>query len=154
MTRADIVAKARELVGRGENGLPKVRFKHQGRHPRTGLDCAGLPVWVGHQLGLLNFDFTAYEHYPDGRRLMAIMNEQMVKREVKHMEPGDVLLLRNIDTRWPMHLAIVTDLPDGTLGVIHSWVKARGVIEQHLPEKWAFCVVGCYSFPQLESAVG
>lgn len=155
MTRADVVAKARELVGRLPNGRPMVPFKHQGRHPKTGLDCAGLPVWVGTQLGLLDFDFTAYERYPDGYRLRAIMDEQMVKKVDRDMEPGDVLLLRNIDTKWPMHLAIVTELADGSLGVIHSWVKARGVIEQRLSEKWSFCVAGCYSYPNLEGeAVG
>lgn len=36
--RHEFIRRARSCVG--------VRFRHQGRDPKTGLDCAGLAAWA------------------------------------------------------------------------------------------------------------
>lgn len=150
-----MVAAARALVGRKENGLPKVRFRHQGRHPAHGLDCAGLVIWVANQTGLLDFEFLGYERYPDGVTLRRLFDENLDKRpRGQRPEPGDVMLYQHLAVRWPCHMGIVGDgggvpgLEPGSLTLIQSWLTARGVVETRFPEEWSFREVGCYQFPQ------
>ena len=151
-TRQDVVRVARSLVGRLPSGRPKIRFRHQGRSPRTGMDCAGLLVWVGHELGYRpDWDFRAYERYPDGKTLQRVLSDPLVRtgHTFNDASPGDIVLLRDVAVRWPMHLGIVGDHPSGELSLIHSWVVVRGVVESALPPEWTFKVEGIYSFPWL-----
>ena len=53
-----IVAAARSWLG--------VPWRHQGR-TRQGVDCAGLVVLVGRELGLADYDTTAYGRRPEGQ---------------------------------------------------------------------------------------
>lgn len=151
-TRSDVVAKARELVGRGPDGKPTVRFRHQGRGP-AGIDCAGVIIWVGHQLGhQLSFDFTAYERYPSHQQVQKLFDKHLARkpRGLSEAEPGDILLLRDIGIRWPMHMGILAD-GDGhrNLNIIHSWVAARGVVETPLRLEWTFKGLRVYCYPPI-----
>jgi hypothetical protein len=157
-SRQDVVAKARELVGKSpKTGRPAVRFRHQGRNPKTGLDCAGVPLWVAKQLGIMDFNFTAYEKYPDGKTLGAIFRQQMVEKSWGTAKVGDVLLMRSLDRGWPCHMAVLVDNQDGFrgFGIVHSWARAGGVVESHLDEDWAMRKVqGVWAFPALEECDG
>lgn len=153
-TRERVVGIVRSLVGRVD-GLPTVRFRHQGRNPATGLDCAGLLIWSAHEAGLnLEFDFTTYERYPDGKTVKRLFEENLVKRPMGLHDalPGDVVLLHDIDLRWPMHMGILTDGPDGVLSIVHSWIQAKGVVETRIPKEWTFRVAGVYAFAALLEA--
>jgi len=49
----------RELIVRTARGLlrPRVLFRPYGRDPQYGLDCVGVPIWVGKQCGYLPPDY-------------------------------------------------------------------------------------------------
>jgi cell wall-associated NlpC family hydrolase len=92
-----ILAAARSWLG--------TPWRHQGRLKGIGVDCGGLIIGVGRELGLLDFDTQAYGRIPDGRKLRKICVEHLLAKPVTDVEPSDVLLMRV--TRHPQHLAIV-----------------------------------------------
>lgn len=126
---AAFIAAARSLVG-------KVKFRHQGRNPATGLDCAGLPQWAMTQIGRPVWDLTAYgrEPHKDGLKGAMVRNlGASVPRE--SMRGGDVVLMRFKGA--PRHVAIVTQLPDGRLGLLHVHAENKIVSEHGLDGYWA-----------------
>ena len=96
---AEIVAAARAWLG--------TPWRHQGRLKGVAVDCGGLILGVGKELGLLDFDTRAYGRIPDGQHLRALCEQHLVAKAVIEVVPGDVLLMRF--TRHPQHLAIAGD---------------------------------------------
>jgi cell wall-associated NlpC family hydrolase len=82
----DIKATARTWLG--------TPWIHQGRLQGVGVDCGGLIIGVGKELGLLDFDTQAYGRIPDGQRLRALCEEHLLAKPVSEIVPGDVLLMR------------------------------------------------------------
>ncbi|KAF1706296.1 glycoside hydrolase [Pseudoxanthomonas sacheonensis] len=120
---AAFVAAARSCMG--------VRFRHQGRNPAIGLDCAGLPQWAMQQIGRPIWDIHAYgtEPHKDG------LYEAMVRNmggpvPLKSIQPGDVVLMRFHGA--PRHVGIVTDLGGGRLGLLHVHAENKYVAEHGL----------------------
>jgi cell wall-associated NlpC family hydrolase len=136
-TRADIVAAARSYLG--------VRWHHQGRN-RAGMDCIGLVIAVARDLGISDYDITAYARVPDGNTLRATMAQQMdlLKRDPR---PGDVMLLSF--QRNPLHTAIVTDAPGG-LGMIHAFANKRMVVEHGFDATWRSRLVCAFGYRGVE----
>lgn len=114
-TRAEVVAAARGWIG--------TPFHHQGRMRGVGVDCAGLVICVGHQLGLFEprFDVEGYPRVPDGT-LVSHCDEHMQRVPREAMQPGDVVVVT-----WdhePMHLGILGDYLYGGLSIIHALERA------------------------------
>lgn len=130
--RADVVAAARAWLG--------TPFRHQGRLRGRGCDCAGLLIGVAHDLGLSDFDFTAYGHLPHADTLRRLCDAHMRPIPIADARPGDVLLMRWVDE--PQHLAIVTDI-----GVIHAYASARKVTEHGMDDAWRRRIVAAYALP-------
>jgi hypothetical protein len=150
-TRRDVVRVVRSLVGRRPNGRPLVPFRHQGRDPATGLDCAGVLVWAAHQLGhLVEVDFRAYERYPSHLTLRTFLDAHLARRPPHRVLPGDVLLLSG-GTTCPTHVGVVLDGP-GRLHFAHAYIKVRGVVECRLPtdREWEFTRAGAYCYRPLD----
>lgn len=102
-----------------------VRWRHQGRARRTGLDCLGLVVVALEDLGYEVEDNTTYRRRPDDELLLAIVQRQLDEVPVEDMQSGDILLMHFQDRqRSPYHFAIVTE--DG--GMIHGYGPARKVV--------------------------
>ena len=144
-TRDAVVARARELLG--------VRFRHQGRSARHGLDCLGLLMVVAEGCGIRfdelapsALDRTDYGSRPDAALLEALLTQWL--QPVAQVRPGDVLLLRVQGA--PQHLALVTDYPQaGALGMIHAYAPARMVVEHRYDKAWQATTHGAFSIPQL-----
>lgn len=133
-TPETIVAIARSYVG--------TPFLHQGRVPGFGLDCAGVVVCVARELGLDgDFKEVPYGKYPHGATLQRLCDVHM--DPVSLFGPGDVLLMA-----WeaePQHLAIASDI-----GIIHSYAKARKVVEHALDPVWRSRIRAAYRFRGLD----
>lgn len=114
-------------------------FEHQGR-TRHGLDCAGLILLAYRDAGVLFEDIKGYGRNPHKDGLQQAVERQL--HAVDDMQPGDVLLMRFI--REPQHVALVTDLPDGRIGVIHAHSQVGRVVEHALDAKWRRRIVGVY----------
>ena len=148
MTQGEaIVTAAREWMG--------TRFHHQGRKKKQGsapggVDCLGLLVGVARELNLVSpqgallaeADVQDYGHIPDGKKLQATLGTLMQEVTGSAMQAGDVLLMRF--EREPQHLAIVSDHPQGGLGIIHAYAAARKVVEQRLDALWKSRVISIY----------
>lgn len=129
--RQQIVDLARTYLG--------VRWHHQGRC-RAGLDCAGLVIVVGQELGLTSFDSYNYGRLPNGMLMEETLSREMTR--VFNPQIGDVLLFRfEIEAQ---HVAIVTDR-----GIIHAYTQSRKVVEHSLDDIWRSRIVGVYSFKGL-----
>lgn len=138
-SREAIVEAARKYLG-----LP---FRHQGRGP-SGLDCAGLLVVVGRDLGLTIVDDTSYRRIPDTAKLRGILNENLRHKPKNQRRPGDVLLFKDPVRRGhAYHLGIQTDV-----GFIHAYGKfgIRRVVEMPWSEDWERAIVGVFEYPGLE----
>lgn len=140
MTRDDIVAAARSFMG--------VPFQHQGR-TRAGIDCIGLVLNVGWQLGFLprDYDVQGYSRIPDGR-LFAECDRLLVA--IPAPVYGCVVTMR-FDGE-PQHVGIVGE-HKGHPTLIHAlWDRDRKrskVIETRLTPPWPARIVGCFDAPGL-----
>jgi cell wall-associated NlpC family hydrolase len=131
--RQKIIAAARSYLG--------CRYHHQGR-TRAGIDCAGLLVCVARDVGIsTESDQMGYSRTPDGMSLKRALDDFGVR--VDTFQPGDFLLMR-FDAQ-PQHIAIVTDV-----GIIHSYLSARRVVEHRLSDDWRARIVQAYAFPGVE----
>ena len=119
-------------------------FRHQGRAKGAGVDCAGLVVGVAKALGLSEFDTTAYGRLPNGHQMRRLCDEHLRSIQLDALLPGDVLLMAW--RRYPQHLAIVADHPQG-LGIVHAHESAGQVVEHRLDEVWRARIRAAYAFP-------
>ncbi|MEJ0009871.1 MAG: NlpC/P60 family protein [Alphaproteobacteria bacterium] len=151
MTTSDeIVAIARGFLG--------VRFAHQGRCGKSGLDCLGLLFAVASRAGItlrgrpaLCHDRRDYGSRPDTDFLRAQLAYFLTPVAADGLRAGDVLLL-NIRGR-AQHLALVADYPgEGEWGMIHAYAVARKVVEHRLDEVWRERIAGVYRLPGARSS--
>jgi NlpC/P60 family putative phage cell wall peptidase len=130
ITGQDVVAEARRWIG--------TPWRHQARLRGIGVDCGGLVIGVGQALGLPVQDHPpGYARLPDGVSLRACVEGQCTR--IPELEQGAILLLR-----WeadPQHLAIVSMLPEGFIGMIHAWAGIRRVVEHGLTPEWQARIV-------------
>jgi hypothetical protein len=147
-----IAIKAREWLG--------TPFKHQGRLKGVGVDCLGLLIGVAGELNiqtrggfpLHRLDETSYGRLPDGDHLKNVLASHLHKIESPVLSPaykanppltppfnliwgrGTIALIR-FDGN-PQHLAIVSELADGSPGLIHAYSDAGKVVENSFSGKW------------------
>jgi len=135
MTPADIIATARLAIG--------IPFRHEGRNPETGLDCAGLICFVAAALGVAYEDRASYPRRPSGGMLESALDGQACLVRVKGApQPGDILLMRFQGE--PQHLAIFT----GT-NIIHAHQPNKRVVEHGFIGPWPRRLVRVYRFAEV-----
>lgn len=106
-----------------------VRWRHLGRDPATGLDCAGLIIRVACDLGIVDYETTAYSRRPNSNEFRRVMLEAgMIS--VAPREHGDVLRLAA--PKWPVHVGILEIDDAGVEWLIHAWADARMIVREHL----------------------
>jgi cell wall-associated NlpC family hydrolase len=126
-----------------------VPFVHQGRD-RTGLDCLGLLLCVGHDIGYLQpkaFETLAriqdYQRYPDVRRLREGLDTWLTPAESSIVQAGDIILCR-IEGR-AQHLGIVGAYgADDALTLIHAYAPLQKVVEHRLDKRWRERITAIY----------
>jgi hypothetical protein len=145
-TRADIATAARKYVG--------TPFKHQGRIEGLAIDCVGLVLCAGEDLGLrdlygapfLRSDYPDYSSQPTDR----FVYDELVRRAIlkpigAKLVAGNILGMRI--PRLPCHAAIVTER-DGMLYMIHAYDSGpRECAEHILSQAWRNRIVGAFDFP-------
>lgn len=129
----------RKLVG--------VRFRHQGRDPKTGLDCVGFGLQYAKCLGLPLRDRKAYERDPDGRLREYICHVMGEPVEVgpgsgARVQEGDAVMME-----WapgvPRHVAMITDWA-GITHVMHADSDMGRVVEHRLSDEWRARIVAVW----------
>lgn len=133
-TPVDVVETAREYLG--------TKFQHQARVKSRAVDCAGLLICVGWELGAWprEFDVTNYPRIPNGNEMYLHLKSRMNEINCKDAEGGDVLLMKF--DREPQHIALLTSKDY----VIHSYAQIRRVTEHRMDEVWWSRVVAVFRF--------
>lgn len=112
ITRQQIEDSARKLIG--------APWVHQGRDPVAGVDCLGVLILVGHDVGYLNdFHYDVYVREPDGETLLSELRKELDEIPVDDAREGDILVFRMAGERVPRHVGIIVrGLRE--YGLIHS----------------------------------
>jgi NlpC/P60 family putative phage cell wall peptidase len=126
-----MIASARACLG--------TPFHHQGRSPGLGLDCIGLVVVALTSVGFSVRDRADYGRRPDGKSLIAALNEHGARR-VEDIEAADVLVFR-YDNQ-PQHVALASSAAT----MIHSFAPAGKVVETPIGDYWKRRLTAIYRF--------
>lgn len=135
-TRAEVVAAARKYLG--------ARWRHQARGD-DALDCVGLLVRVGRDLGIADVRVADYKQHPDAAKIMEAAGRYMRPIPVRDFAAGDALVLRFGSA--PQHFGIVGDYFGGGFSLIHAYRGADKVVEHRLDDVWRRRIVAAYSLP-------
>lgn len=140
--RAQIVAEARRWVG--------TPYRHQARLMGLGVDCVGLIVGVGLDLGILDLDdekFRPWENYartPNPAKMRQGLEFFLDPIGESEALIGDICWLE-----WraglPMHLAILSDL-DGRPAMIHAAGDIGSCVEHDLDAGWHDQIVSYWRY--------
>lgn len=117
MKREDFIEKCRSYIG--------TPFKHQARLPGVGIDCAGVIICAGKELGVDFQDLTNYSRKPRSQdiidKLYSSGFTDVLKEDVKVGDIGLVAYEGNVQ-----HIVIITELEP--IYILHA-VNDKAVIE-------------------------
>lgn len=134
----DVIRVAAEVQG--------TPFRHQGRQPGLGLDCAGLYVYVCQSLGIPHLDAVGYPRTPYDGQLERQLDAQPALRRIpkEDAKKGDILIMRM--SRSPQHITFHAGEFYGHPYVIHASEMHGKVCLHRLDSDWFGRVVGAYRF--------
>lgn len=140
--RSEIVLKAREYIN--------TPFIHQGRLKGVGIDCIGLVINVGKELGIFDesLNIGGYLPIPDGTSFLKGADTYLVKQTKEEMLPGDTIIVKY--DKDPQHIGILADYRHGGLSIIHASSEACRVIETRLMFSEHTRFVATYRFPYIQ----
>lgn len=166
--RAEVIECARKYLG--------TPFGQRGRHIEEAIDCIGVVLCVGSDLGICDKDgnpfhpflYKDYPNQPFGDEVQEECKKRLITKSLStptsfsQMIPGDIVTMRippessfrrifakNEKLTPITHVAIVSDLK-GALGVIHSYNSEsvrRRVVEHLIDLRWLRRIAGVFSFP-------
>lgn len=105
---------------------------------------------VGNELGLMNYDHSAYQRRPKPDEFLYHFDKKFLQKGIEDVVPGDVLLFR--DHQFTCHCGIASE-KHGQPTVIHGFAGRKKVVEDpiHL-DNWHRKLMRVYTFPQLKDA--
>lgn len=106
-----------------------IRWCHQGRSRKGGVDCIGLCLCVAEDCGLQVRDVTGYSRRPEGSRLLSALQDQLLPLSLTEKADGDIGLFR--DQGYPVHVGILST-KNNSPSVIHAHAARRQVVEEPL----------------------
>lgn len=118
--------KALAEIARKYIGTP---FRHQGRIPGHGLDCAGVVVCAMREAGLDPFDWKGYNAAPRDSEILAYAAANAEQLALEEAAPGDVIVIRYCKGA-PLHFVVLSG--DGKL--IHA--NQTAVMEHAITPAW------------------
>lgn len=120
--RQAILDAARSYLG--------VRWLHQGRSRKFGIDCVGLPLLVGIELGYMDVSLTSanYPRRPDST-FIPLFREYLDFVKPADAQEGDILVFA--DGGHPCHCGFKSNSNE-VPALIHSHALDRSVVESQL----------------------
>ena len=132
ISRDQVVAQARGWIG-------TTPWHHQASRRTVGVDCIGLIVGVGAELGMplaakwrQDIRFRNYGRLPLPDKLLESCKDYLDPIPKGEARLGDVLLFTFL--REPMHFGFVSRMTP--LYMIHAYQPMDGVVENVIDEKW------------------
>ena len=127
-TRQDITDAARALLG--------VRFRHQGRDPKTGVDCVGLLVVLGSSVQYPHVrDLEGYRRVPSADTIRTMLRDTCDEIPVAEVGEGDIYLMRMGGAK-PRHVGVRADRGDEPAMIHASWNGVRHQPLSDFPPSW------------------
>lgn len=142
ITPQKIVAIARSQLN--------ARWQHQARVGGVAMDCAGLPILIGKQLGMSIDALANYGRLPVPAEMRRELDAHLIRVQKADMQPGDVAWIRfEVE---PQHFGVIGDYVHGGLSLIHAYNGAglNRVIEHRLDNEWLARIVGVWRFPGVD----
>jgi hypothetical protein len=142
--RAEVVTAARRWIG--------TPFQHQQRARTVAVDCAGLIIGVGRELGVwpATFDVIGYPAQPDGRTIRALCDQHLVPVPVDQVGIGHVVIIAWGVTARISHLGFVADYVHGGQSFIHANQHVGGVREHRMMLHAGMLMHAAYALPGVE----
>lgn len=117
-------------------------YHHQARLRGVGVDCAGLIMGVGAELGLLDVHYRNYSPTPHHGTLRKICDSHLLRIEAP--EPGCVLLMGFVvGPAQEQHLGIYTDAET----LVHAYAHAGACVEHRYSSAWRSRTRQLYRYP-------
>jgi hypothetical protein len=139
-----IVAAARTLL--------RTPYAHQGRVAGLAADCAFVPIYAAHQIGMdvQHLFIARYGRHPVPAEMRAALDDNLDRIPTDDIGISDVVWMR-FDGE-PQHLGVVGDYVHGGLSLIHAYNGAgvNKVIEHRLDETWRRRIVAAWQFREIE----
>ena len=131
--RLRVVESARKLKG--------TPFHHQGRVPKSGIDCIGMLVCVALDLGIPHKDRVDYPRFPSADDLIRGLEDAGLIRG-SQIQTGSVIAfwIRHKDK--PQHVGIKTEDR-----MIHTWYSVGKCVEHEFDSFWQERVHSVWEFP-------
>jgi len=128
----DLVSTARKHL--------RVKFRHQGRSPETGVDCVGLLAVVAYELGIEVIDDATYAFRVNPKQLLAGLLRHCTKDKGIVIKPGRIGLMRFDKIHGATHTVLLTDK-----GILHAYNKRGEVVEHRLNDVWRARLVATFT---------
>ena len=138
-----VVSAARRWIG--------TPYSHQASCRGAGADCLGLLRGVWRELKGLEPEATP-PYTPDWAEagttedMLNAANRNLIPVHPADAIPGDVLVLRMVDTGVAKHIGILARAHQGHLTLIHAY-SGHGVVESPLTPSWLRRVAGAFRIP-------
>ncbi len=148
LERDHIVEVARSWLG--------VPYRHQGRRKDRCVDCVGLIIGVGQELGLQLIAPVHYAASPASNLVLKYADDQLVRVENKEFAPGRIAIMWGFDRNEAQHLGVIAK-HGGAWTIIHAFSRTGKVVETRWDTFWEKRLVRVYEFPgtrPLEAANG
>lgn len=127
------------IIARSMLGVP---WRHQGRDPAVGIDCAGL-LELAYEVTPDNFT-VAYGRHPHGDLITKRMEFNFGPAIDDEPRVGDAVTLGFGFNGVVRHVGIIGDYIHGGLSIIHTDSVVGSVVEHPFDEKWRRRVRGVY----------
>jgi cell wall-associated NlpC family hydrolase len=124
-------------AARGMIGTP---FKHQGRLPGVGVDCAGLVICALADAGVSIRDVKGYGRLPAHGVFMGVVDDHSDRIEQADIQVGDLMVFAF--RAEPQHIAVVSCVDP--VRIIHAYSAIGRVVEHGMDETWQTRLRGCY----------
>lgn len=121
------IGQSMAVAARGFVGTP---FKHKGRRPSIGLDCAGVAVCAAWEAGLTVPDFLDYGPHPDPQSLLRHLAVRATMQDFGDLVAGDLVVFgyrRGQPAHFAMHCGET---------MVHAYEFAGRVIEHRMSQSW------------------
>lgn len=124
-TRKQIVEAAEKFLG--------LRFVHQGRSAETGVDCVGLLVLIGKEIGYPEIhDVEGYRRVPRPEVIREVLAKNCDEIPLEDAKPGDFYFMR-YEGRIPRHAAVIYS-EDSLLHASKDGVRIEP--KSNFPDNW------------------
>lgn len=118
-----IAAAAIDMVG--------TPFRHQGRKPRSGLDCAGVVLCSVWSAGCDVPECLGYGPIPKTDVLLTELAARLHRVHRDDCEPGDIILFE-YRPNLPMHFAVLV----GQEQIVHAHSVTGCVVQHRMTQAW------------------